>query len=341
MDELMFSVIVPVYNVEKYLRECIDSILAQTYTNFELILIDDGSTDASGKICDKYVARDPRITVIHKENGGLISARRAGLHIATGQYSCFVDSDDMISCDLLQKTYDIISKFSSDIITFKWMNIDSSGKPFDEEMPVFDEGEIGKEVYFQKMLSSSSLNSLCKKICKRMLFDADKDYSCFYSIRNGEDLLQTIPLVYRARSFYYLAQPLYFYRSNPDSITHRYRGDEYKVLNTVRPALFRCMVDLGYDSTENINTFFGFYLHSVWRKLYDYCTCAELDAKVLDEIYAYPLVMEARAYCAQAKWQIRLGLKLFYSKHWNLMRFVFHVEDWLMKMIKKTIRLVK
>ena len=334
MDGLTFSVIVPVYNVENYLRECIDSILAQTYTNFELVLIDDGSTDTSGTICDAYASRDPRITVIHKENGGLISARRAGLQIATGRYICFVDADDMISRDLLKKTYDVISKLSSDIITFKWMNIDSSGKSFEEETPVFEEGEIGKEAYFKKLLSSASLNSLCKKICRRTLFDADNDYSCFYSIRNGEDLLQTIPLVYHARSFYYLAQPLYLYRSNPDSITHRYREDEYKVLNTVRPALFQCMIDLGYDSPENKTLFFGFYLNSIWKKLYSYCTSSAFERERLDEIYAYPLVAESKKYCSTAPKRSRVGLKLFYSKHWNLMRLIFNVEDKLMRTIK-------
>ena len=335
MNGLMFSIIVPVYNVENYLRECVDSILAQTYMDFELILLDDGSTDTSGKICDEYALRDSRIKVIHKENGGHISARRTGLNIATGQYICFVDSDDLISCNLLQKTYDIISRFSSDIITFKWMNIDLSGKPLREETPVFAEGEISKEVYFQKMLSSASLNSLCKKICRRTLFDLDKNYSCFYNIYNGEDLLQSIPLVYNASSFYYIDQSLYLYRTNPNSITHKYIGNEYKVLNIVRPALFQCMVDLGYNSPENKKIFFCFYLESIWKRLYNYCTHASFDKKVLNEIYSYPLVAEARTYCPQAKWRIRLGLRLFFSKHWKLMKFVFNLENKLINMIGK------
>lgn len=93
------SIIVPVYNVEKYLRKCIDSILNQTFKDFELILIDDGSTDESGKICDEYNLKDNRIKVIHKENGGLSSARNAGLDIAQGEYIGFVDSDDWIESD--------------------------------------------------------------------------------------------------------------------------------------------------------------------------------------------------------------------------------------------------
>ncbi|KAF3371822.1 glycosyl transferase family 2, partial [Enterococcus faecium] len=88
------SIIVPVYKVEKYLRKCVDSILAQTFTDFEVILVDDGSPDNSGKICDEYAEKDNRVRVIHKENGGLSSARNAGIDVARGKYLGFVDSDD-------------------------------------------------------------------------------------------------------------------------------------------------------------------------------------------------------------------------------------------------------
>lgn len=335
MNELMFSVIVPVYNAELYLRECLDSILAQTYSNFELILIDDGSRDSGGTICDEYALKDSRIKVIHKENGGSIFARCTGLKCAKGQFVCFVDSDDMIDCDLLQKTYDIISEYSTDIITFKWVNIDFNGQPLFEETAVFSEGKIDKETYFKKMLSSASLNSLCKKICRRTLFDLDKDYSSLYHVRNGEDLLQSIPLVYHAHSFYYVDQPLYLYRSNPNSITHQYCGDEYKVLNTVRPALFQCMVDLGYDSPENRNLFFGFYLNSIWMKLYSLSVHGLLDSNVLNEILSYPLVKESKKYCRCAKKRIRVGLKLFFSKHWKLMSGVFRFEYKMINLFRK------
>ncbi|HFU5892253.1 TPA: glycosyltransferase family 2 protein, partial [Enterococcus faecium] len=88
------SIIVPIYNVEQYLRKCVDSILAQTFTDFEVILVDDGSPDNSGAICDEYAKLDSRVRVIHKENGGLSDARNAGIEIAKGKYLGFVDSDD-------------------------------------------------------------------------------------------------------------------------------------------------------------------------------------------------------------------------------------------------------
>ena len=110
------SIIVPVYNVEKYLKRCIDSILNQSFTNFELILVDDGSTDNSGKIIDEYAIKDERIKVIHKENGGQGSARNRGLDIAKGNYIGFVDSDDWIHKDMYKCMYQIISEDNTDIV---------------------------------------------------------------------------------------------------------------------------------------------------------------------------------------------------------------------------------
>lgn len=115
MENKKISVIVPVYNVEKYLRRCIDSIIGQNYDNMEIILVDDGSTDSSGKICDDYGRSDTRIIVIHKDNGGLSSARNAGIKIATGEYLCFVDSDDYVDKNILQKLISTALKNDADM----------------------------------------------------------------------------------------------------------------------------------------------------------------------------------------------------------------------------------
>lgn len=109
------SVILTVYNVEKYLKRCIDSIIKQTYKDFELILVDDGSIDNSSKICDKFCKQDKRIKVIHKENGGVSSARNAGLDIAEGDYISFIDSDDYIEVDMFKKLIQIMIENNADI----------------------------------------------------------------------------------------------------------------------------------------------------------------------------------------------------------------------------------
>lgn len=99
------SIIVPIYNVEKYLPKCIESILSQTFTNFELILVNDGSKDRSGIICDEYASKDNRIKVIHKENGGVSSARNSGVDLASGKYIGFVDPDDYIKKDMYERLH--------------------------------------------------------------------------------------------------------------------------------------------------------------------------------------------------------------------------------------------
>lgn len=117
-NQALISVIIPVYNVEEYLRECVDSVLCQTYGNFEILLVDDGSTDSSGEICDEYLEKDERITVIHQKNGGLSAARNAGLSEANGYYIYFLDSDDYIDEKTLGILLEIAEKDNSDIVFF-------------------------------------------------------------------------------------------------------------------------------------------------------------------------------------------------------------------------------
>lgn len=121
-----FSIIVPVYKVEKYLSRCIKSILSQEFGNFELILVDDGSPDSCGKICDEFAKNDARISVIHKNNGGVSSARNCGLKQACGKYICFVDSDDIIARNTLQLVQESINQFNPDMVIFDYSVIDSN-----------------------------------------------------------------------------------------------------------------------------------------------------------------------------------------------------------------------
>lgn len=124
------SVIIPVYNAEKYLRRCIDSVLSQTFTDFELLLIDDGSKDKSGAICDEYAAKDSRVRVFHKENGGVSSARNMGLDNACGNYIAFVDADDWIDGNMYYEMFAAINESKSDIVCcdylYEYENGDSS-----------------------------------------------------------------------------------------------------------------------------------------------------------------------------------------------------------------------
>ncbi|WP_293943127.1 MULTISPECIES: glycosyltransferase [unclassified Sphingobacterium] len=128
MNKPLISVIVPIYNVEEFLPICIDSILAQTYERMEIILVDDGSPDGCGAICDEYADKDNRIVVIHKENGGLSDARNAGLEVAKGEYIWFVDSDDYILCDCLEDFMSEIHKNSLDLLSFGFQRVTAEGR---------------------------------------------------------------------------------------------------------------------------------------------------------------------------------------------------------------------
>ena len=123
----LITVIVPVYNVEKYLRRCLDSIIRQTYQNLEILCIDDGSIDNSGEICEQYAARDARIKVIHQENQGLSTARNRGLDTATGEYIAFVDSDDYIAADVLEQLYQSAVSSDATCVICGYNCVDSNG----------------------------------------------------------------------------------------------------------------------------------------------------------------------------------------------------------------------
>src|SRR5690554_2285343 len=130
----LISIIVPVYNVEQYIEKCMVSILSQTYRNIEIILIDDGSTDNSGNLCDTYSAIDPRVKVIHKKNGGISSARNSGLEVAMGEYIGFVDPDDWIETNMYESMYSNIKRNNSEICICNYI-IDGSDYSRKTELP--------------------------------------------------------------------------------------------------------------------------------------------------------------------------------------------------------------
>ncbi|MBO5973437.1 MAG: glycosyltransferase family 2 protein, partial [Clostridia bacterium] len=179
----MFSIIVPVYRSEKYLRECIDSILAQTCGEFELILVDDGSPDTCPQICDEYALRDSRIKVIHKPNGGSVSARKAGLRAASGEYLCFVDGDDFVLPDMLERYKEAIVNSGADVLCAGYMEYrdGESAERSPQNLPsgIYDKAELRERLY-PVMLSQGRFftfgiaPSLCCKcfrtrLCRRVM----------------------------------------------------------------------------------------------------------------------------------------------------------------------------
>lgn len=176
MKERLVSIIVPIYNIEEYLPRCIESIRNQSYSNLELILVDDGSTDGSGLICDKYAKEDKRIRVIHKENGGSSSARNAGIRQAKGEYLGFVDSDDYIERYMYEKMIVAIDEYPCNIVQVARDEIDEQGNLMQDicEMPK-DTIRYSAEEFLKELLLHKGDCSFCTKLLKRDLF-LDKQF---------------------------------------------------------------------------------------------------------------------------------------------------------------------
>lgn len=210
MDELI-SVIVPVYNVEEYLIECIESIKNQTYKNIEILLVDDGSKDTSGKICDDYLKKDDRIIVIHKENGGLSDARNIGIKNSKGKYLIFVDSDDTIDKDMCEVLYENIKKEKSDIAICELYSEKKLENIKKLEIKNLSSKEAIKEMLCQKLFDTSAGGKLFRKeLFNEILFPKGKLY---------EDLGTIYKLFEIAKKITYISVKKYYYRRRPNSIT--------------------------------------------------------------------------------------------------------------------------
>lgn len=208
----MISIIVPIYNVEKYLPGCIDSILNQTYENFELILVDDGSPDGCAAICDAYAEKDNRIKVIHKENGGLSDARNAGLEIISGEYVAFIDSDDWVAPTYLAKLLEALESTGSDICECGFVRTD---KEITLPETVQKKDVYKSEKALELLINDNELrqcvwNKLYRRRCvDTVLFEVGK---------TNEDEFWTYQVFGRANSITKINDVLYFYFQRENSI---------------------------------------------------------------------------------------------------------------------------
>lgn len=264
--QIMFSVIVPIYNVEKYLRICIDSILNQTYPNFELILVNDGSTDNCGKICEEYRTKDARIVLINQENQGLLAARRVGLHHAGGDYIVHVDSDDYCSTTLLESLNKKIIETHCDLILYGYSFVDNCGNEIKKVQVdgLGSENEpVPKEILIEAMVNTFKYNSIWMKCAKRSIVDIDADYSRYGRLMMGEDVLQSMPLIENASSIGLVDMPLYMYRITTGSMSRRIQKEYIYHYLQVRKRVYETMNKCGCTDHSFMSDFFSHYHHGV------------------------------------------------------------------------------
>ena len=221
---MKFSVIIPIYNVEKYLRQCIESLIGQTYTDIEIILVDDSSPDRCPQMCDEYALKDIRIKVIHKQNGGLVSARQAGTEIATGDYIVPVDGDDWVAENYIEKFAATADRYDADIICcghYKAFETENITSFMPDRAGFYSRVDIEREIFpklIQKSNGTTFTPCLWSKAYKRNVY-VKQQLQVNPKIKIGEDGACTIPCIYNANSVFVIPECLYYYRQNPKAMT--------------------------------------------------------------------------------------------------------------------------
>ena len=262
------SVIVPVYNAAKYLENTATCILSQSFTNFELILVDDGSTDGSGEICDILQKKDTRIKVIHQENRGVSSARNTGIDIATGEFICFVDADDEIENNMLETLYNNALKYNVDISCCGILQKDLSGKINNKfctgETVYITDNEILLKNFFDDPVYREVLYGPYNKIIKSEIVKQTK-FNEKFAI--GEDLLFSFECIEKSKSFYFDNIGLYHYIKRPHSATtSSFSTKRFDYISVADILLDKC--NKKHNKAYN-SALYWVYIHkqNMWRSL--------------------------------------------------------------------------
>ena len=230
---MIFSVLIPVYNTEKYLEECLQSVLNQTYQDFEIVIVDDGSTDNSGAICDKFQDAYPqKIKVIHKENQGQLASRCLASQYAKGQYCIFMDADDLLSDRALETICENLKKYSfPDMLVYSF----AYDKENEGQVPAksfFEEGMVPQHELYEMLLTGIGLNNVWTKAVKTEIAQCNEyDFSSYYSLRCSEDALHSMAMIDQCQRVAYIYQPLYQYRIWDNATTRRYSVDRIEIFN--------------------------------------------------------------------------------------------------------------
>lgn len=316
MDKI--SIIIPVYNVEKYIEECLESIVNQTYKNLEIILIDDASPDKCPEICDRYALQDNRIIVIHQNNMGLSGARNSGIEKATGDYILFWDSDDYLALDYCEKMLRAAQCCHADITVGEIITVDETGKEIDDDnglhfkqSKVVDNHEAVQMLICQKEMKGFACGKLYKKeIVEGIVFPIGKVY---------EDRFTVPKYFHKAKAVYLCKGANAYYRIRNSSISHIVSGEKFKDLLDAEKWMIQYCEEYYPDLAGQMKAvYFGRYIH-LWILLYD-AKKKEEEKKLVGE-----MKMVYRNYAGQR--EVRKVHKLSYKMIFimpKLYRYLIH-----------------
>lgn len=330
-EKKLISIIIPVFNVEKYLNRCVESIVKQTYKNLEIILVDDGSPDNSPKLCDEWARKDSRIKVIHKENGGVSSARNVGIQNALGDYIAFVDSDDWIDEAMCEKVVEHAIKTNADMVFFKFRRVYENGKVFEnKEVALESVKRKDIKVFFTSCTDKNGnyldvMGSAC-----RILFKKNIAQSCLFSekLKHGEDLFFVLNCLEKANKVEVLDEVLYNYYYNDQSVTTKVCENYFQNITT----LFKH--ERTYFKEKNLSDYEYFITHAYVsrvvakmiqqkhfvKNMKNLCKNDELLKECLNKNY-YKKIQKEEKY-----WKSRIRNFIIYHKMWWLYKMVVKLK---------------
>lgn len=276
MNDLI-SIIVPVYNVEKYLENCIDSILQQSYSNIEIVIVDDGSEDLSGSICDQYLQKDNRVKVIHQKNGGLSSARNTGLANSSGKYVTFIDSDDYVHPQMIEVLYKNLIETSADISACEYKKTEKTHLEF-EKLPK-QEKCVWDSIQAMKMYYASRISGVsCCKLYKRKILEKRK----FPEGKIHEDEFTTMFYLFYADKIVHTTLQLYYYFCRENSIMNA-KFDK-KRMDVLDAYMDRIHLYEKYNLIDLLVLEVNYYIYAVIG-LYASCVRYRIEGRVRKEVF--------------------------------------------------------
>lgn len=316
---MQIDVIIPICNAERFLSDCLQSVQKQSYRNWRAILVDDGSTDASGKIADGFSENDERFMVFHKANEGQFAARLTGLSLAEGDVFLFLDADDQWDPDCLKEVVDAFRSKQVDVVLFPANVVDAEGNllhRIGEVAP--NSAYVKKKVLYESILSTNALNSLCLKAFRRELLDVpamQRDH--IPQLRMGEDKIMMLPLMTKANAFYYLNKTLYTYVRNDNGISHSHcaANIEKMIPTAMFQKLGEYMRRWDMDDAKHRRRLEEYYLRDLMNCYFrtkKSCKTAE-DRRVFKE-YRWRACLPADAWkrtiCSKLSWKEKVKLML-------------------------------
>lgn len=275
MKSGLVSVVIPIYNVEKYLDRCVQSIVSQTYKNLEIILVDDGSPDDCPQKCDDWANKDARIKVIHKHNAGLGMARNTGIDSANGEYICFFDSDDYVASDAIERAYNTAKNENADTVIFGFATIDKYGNVTRKIIPhtsaLFYKGADVQNIFLPDLIGKNPDTgeethlhmSAWTELYSMNLIRESK--WCFVSERDiiSEDVFSLMSLYKYVKSVAIIPEVLYFYCENAASLTHSYKENRYEQIKQFYKACINKCTQLKYSQEIKRRVAYPFIANSI------------------------------------------------------------------------------